>query len=1326
MNNVRVKIISFWEYLSSEKSFEGIYLQDSVWLALPESNLKSFLKQATDLEGKYEWLLATKLYNKASDLALEQKDSLEAAELEEKKGYCFYRASLQAESNPEFITRMEQAIQTYEREVRILEESEEINQAKVFHVKALISYMQSWLETSPFKKKELLEASVTLEGKALSEYERINDLYLIGKTCNNLNEYLFKLFWIDQNPFERKKRITEMLRLAKKAIKALSNQNNNYELAKAYCESLKVGLRISLQESSHEFKANLETALELSKKTDDAWLISYSHRAAWNAAISVFHNPRMAIEMTNEVIKYGTIARDNFEIGYGYCFLCISLNALATILEDPDQQKETFKKAREAAIKSIKKAKIFDDAPIFFVSYPNYGQALTDLASIETNLKTKQSLLEEAIKVNKEGLEKLRLWKGLHGSFWLTLSSILRIFSETKNENAKKRILLYEAQSYANKFLLWSPATFWAPQANYNLALIQKNLAKIEKDDVRKTELLSNALDSIEKSINILEKRENQQIQTDWMKGSQYGPYYEELGKILLHLYSLTKERKHLSDAVAAYKNASSYFKTADLPTHEAETYWNIAQLQDQLAEQPEASQNYELAAEAFVRAAEKIPQLKHFYENHSTYMQAWSQIEQAKYSHSIEDYEKAKQHYEKAAKLHEESETWNYLTSNYLAWANVEEAESLSRKENAQLAKVTFQKGFKKFCNAAESFKQKICEITSTDEKEMAQRLFMGSDFRRKYCYARILMEDAKLLDREGKYLQSSKNYGKAAQSISEIVDKIDDKAERKELEYVAILCRAWGKMAVAEERSSAEEYLGAAELFQNAKDYCYTRKASLWALGNSSFCKGLAAGIRYKNSMDLKENALAKRYIKDAASSYSEAGFKNASEYAKATQRLFDAYVFMNQAESEVDPEKKAKQYQMAENLLQIAAGSFMKARQPEKTAQVQGILVNVREEKALAVSLTQVMQAPSIASTTQSFTAPSPTSEASVGLENFEHANIQANLIAGMKEVKVGESFCLSIEFVNAGREPALLMRVDEFVPQDFVVVKKPAIYRIEDTCLNMKGKQIAPLKLVEVKLTLQPSKKGAYRLDPRVHYLDEMGQNKSLKLKTIEIKVKEVILEDRVSTGTQELDSLLLGGIPQEYAVILSGSPCDERELIVKNFLKAGVEEGISFFITTEAKETRNLLDKPGFFLFLCNPKPKTSVPDGPNVFKLQGKTDLNNLGIALTKAYRNLDTNVNQPKRICVEILSEVLEDYGTKTTRKWISDLITNYGAKGFTMLAVMNPAMHPSDQATAVIDLFDGEISILQSDDPLDCKKSILVKKLRTQDYIKNPICLI
>ena len=629
-------------------------------------------------------------------------------------------------------------------------------------------------------------------------------------------------------------------------------------------------------------------------------------------------------------------------------------------------------------------------------------------------------------------------------------------------------------------------------------------------------------------------------------------------------------------------------------------------------------------------------------------------------------------------------------------------------------------------------NIKTKITENLTEEEKTLIKRMLETSDLRYNYCQARILMETAKLLDREGNHLDSSNSYAEAAQKITTIISKVDIETEQKELKYLTVLCQAWEKMAIAEETNSAESYLDASELFEEAKDFCFTKKASLytsraslWALGNSNFCKGLAAGVDYQTNLDLMELNKAKGFIKNAATNYLKAGYKNASEYATATQRLFDAYLFMNQAERESDTEKRVKQYQLAENLLQLAAGSFMKSKQPEKTAQVQQILNNVREEKELAISFTEVLRAPAIVSSTSSFTAPTSTSEVAVGLEKFEHENVQANLIIEVKEVRVRESFCLSVELVNAGREPALLMKVEDFIPNNFLVVKKPEIYRVEDTTLNMKGKQLAPLKLVEVKLTLQPSKKGTYSLNPKVQYLDERGQNKVLQLKTLDIRVEEVLLENRVTTGTPELDSLLLGGFPEEYAVVLSGSPSDERELVINNFLKAGVKRGISFFVTTEANELQDLVKNPKFYLFLCNPKPKLELPDLPNVYRLQGKTDLNNLGIALTKAYRSIDQNLGQPKRICVEILSEVLEDYGSKTTRKWISDLITNYGAKGFVILAVMDPEMYPSDQSKAVLNLFDGEISIIQSDDKLDCKKSILVKKLRNQDYIKNPICL-
>ena len=104
-------------------------------------------------------------------------------------------------------------------------------------------------------------------------------------------------------------------------------------------------------------------------------------------------------------------------------------------------------------------------------------------------------------------------------------------------------------------------------------------------------------------------------------------------------------------------------------------------------------------------------------------------------------------------------------------------------------------------------------------------------------------------------------------------------------------------------------------------------------------------------------------------------KAGFQNASDYAKAIGLLFDAYVHMDNAKKENDPEKKAKLYAMAEKVLQTSAGSFIKAEHPEKTEQVQRLLEKVKEERELALSLSEVLHTPSIVSTTAAFTTPTP---------------------------------------------------------------------------------------------------------------------------------------------------------------------------------------------------------------------------------------------------------------------------------------------------------------------------------------------------------------
>jgi hypothetical protein len=1301
--------------------------------------LEHLLKKAKEEEKKYEWLQAAKDYEKASEWLLEAKDLLEAAELQERVGFCFYRAAMQSKDNTEFKSVLKQSILAYEKEAKLLESANrEEYQAKIDHANAMIAYVKSWYEPDPDKVKALLDEWWTLENQVLNAYESLGDTHSVGVVCADLIEFSqYTRLWLSTHS-EEVKLEKEVQSLAEKAIKALSKSDDNYELARAYCfasawfcsqshgEPELGGRRAQIVKKGYEYS---KKALALASEIEDAWLIGYAHYSACVAAMWYDQNCASAVDYGEEAQKYASIAKDNLLLSSATWYAAYANNSFTVFLEDPDKQRTIFEKARELAQECALLSNIINwmTGACWGCNHEIWARYM--LAALETDPENKQNMLQNAIKIAREGLEILRGWKRLPGILYNLLGASLSLLSKTKSKVEDRKTLLLEAQSYQKENIAqneeYVPFLYLVhAQGYFNLGLVQIELANIETDKTEKVEFLEKAVVSLEKSGELFAKDAELHPETAFI-AQIWGLHCHSLGRVLQQTYYLTKEEKTRSRAIEAHKNAAAAYTRGELPAHAAESYWYIAHLEGQVGEHQKASQNYESASQAYDLASIKMPQLKEFYKDYSLYMQAWSQLEQARLNHSVEEYGKARQNYQKAAMLHESTASWSYLATNYSAWASIEEAESLSRKENTQQAKVTFQKALEQFKKAEASTRERIEKIASEEEKEMTQKLLQASNLRRKYCQARILVEDAKLLDREGKYLQSSRSYGEAAVNISEIIGKTDVESERKELKYLAILCQAWEKMAKADEANSSESYLEAAELFEKAKDYCYTRKASLWALGNSNFCKGLAAGVRYQTDLELKEHNRAKGYIKNAATNYLKAGYKNASEYAKGIQRLFDAYLFMNQAESETDTEKRVKQYRLTENLLQIAAGSFLKAKQPDKTTQVQQILENVREEKELAISFNEVLQAPTIASSTSSFAAPTSTGEKAVGLERFEHANVQANLITHVNQVKIGESFCLSIEFVNAGREPALLMRVEDFVHPNFIVVKKPEIYRIEDSTLNMKGKQLAPLKLVEAKLVLQPSKKGVYQLKPKVNYLDERGQSRFLELKSLEIHVEEIVLSDRIATGTKELDSLLLGGIPKEYAVALAGPPSDERESVINNFLEAGIKEGeITFYISAELTGLGDQLENPNFFLFLCNPRPKAQVPDLPNVYKLQGATDLTNLGIALAKACRGIGKSVAK-RRVCVEILSDVLVEYGTKTAREWMSGLITDLGSKGFTLLAVINPTMHPPDQANAVLDLFDGEISILQSDDPLDCKKSILVKKLRNQDYIRNPICL-
>ncbi len=217
---------------------------------------------------------------------------------------------------------------------------------------------------------------------------------------------------------------------------------------------------------------------------------------------------------------------------------------------------------------------------------------------------------------------------------------------------------------------------------------------------------------------------------------------------------------------------------------------------------------------------------------------------------------------------------------------------------------------------------------------------------------------------------------------------------------------------------------------------------------------------------------------------------------------------------------------------------------------------------------------------------------------------------------------------------------------------------------------------------------------------------------------------VVRATSIATGCGDLDDLLLGGIPENYTVVLTSPSCDERDLLIKRFLEAGAKKGeVTFYVTIDPGGVKTLARKhqSNFFLFVCNPAADAIIKSLPNVSKLKGVKNLTDISIALTSTFRRLNKSPKGPRRACIEIISDVLLEHHAASTRKWLTALIPKLKSRGFTTLAVMNPQMHPPQEVQAILGLFEGEINIYEKETKKGLRKHLKVKKMANQRYLDS-----
>jgi len=341
----------------------------------------------------------------------------------------------------------------------------------------------------------------------------------------------------------------------------------------------------------------------------------------------------------------------------------------------------------------------------------------------------------------------------------------------------------------------------------------------------------------------------------------------------------------------------------------------------------------------------------------------------------------------------------------------------------------------------------------------------------------------------------------------------------------------------------------------------------------------------------------------------------------------------------------------------------------------------------------------------------------------------SKIEANLTLMEDQVRVDEEVRMGITVTNTGETSVTLKSVEKIVPKNFEVAVMPDNFNLKGDSIVAEEVNLDPGTTEEIRLNLRAPYEGTYSIHPRIISLGNNGEEVISELSPAIVKVVDADLPPRLSTGYKDLDSLLLGGVPEKYAMILTSPPCDERDLLTLRFLNEGLKQKeTTIYFATDTNMMKTLARKvsPNFYIFICNPQADAIIDNRPNVFKLKGVENLTDINIALTSAFRKMNRKPEVQKRACIGILSDILLEHGAVRTRKWLTGFLSELKSQGFTSMVLLNPQMHPSEEVQAVLDPFEGEIEVYAKQTKEGVQKFLRIRRMFNQRYLENEMPLV
>jgi len=404
-----------------------------------------------------------------------------------------------------------------------------------------------------------------------------------------------------------------------------------------------------------------------------------------------------------------------------------------------------------------------------------------------------------------------------------------------------------------------------------------------------------------------------------------------------------------------------------------------IARIEDRLGNHSSSAEHYKKTYETHKESLKLVkykPLILRINEK-INYAYAWSLIERSKTYHKRENHLRAKESYEKACETLNDLSNYKYEADYYSAWILLEEAEHFSKQEMHERTIKKYEETIKTFENATETLNEAFRQSKKEMEKERIAKLEKLAIVRMKHCTARINVEKARILGKEGEHLAAAEKFALAASQFMEVCNNFRIEREREELEAGYYLCRAWESMEFAENYSDSDRFAEAAILFIKASKLFSSNKMKSLASGNSSFCQALELGCKFDETTEADNKAelypKIKIMLRNASSSYQKGGFENGADWALATSSYFDAAWHLIRADEEIRLEEKKKLLDIGSEILKSASELFGKAGYKDKEREILENRDMVLKEEKILVSALNTIKEPTISRSTSGIVAP-----------------------------------------------------------------------------------------------------------------------------------------------------------------------------------------------------------------------------------------------------------------------------------------------------------------------------------------------------------------